>query len=130
MSEYLKASRASTIDLELDAKLNKIAENAVPKEIPDPPPIKHRRAPQTSIMRSSQYTGDLDIRDMLLDAQVEKIAQGAIPVDAGWKPSKINSPVTQQMIDEAREEIQKPLEINGQTFRYRPASMPLPLKYR
>ena len=126
MSEYLKASRASTIDLELDAKLNKIAENAVPKEIPDPPPIKHRRAPQTSIMRSSQYTGDLDIRDMLLDAQVEKIAQGAIPVDAGWKPSKINSPVTQQMIDEAREEIQKPLEINGQTFRYRPASMPLP----
>ena len=33
MSEYLKASRASTIDLELDAKLTKIAENAVPKEI-------------------------------------------------------------------------------------------------
>ena len=126
MSEYLKASRASTIDLELDARLNKIAENAVPKNKPEPPPIKYRRAPQTSIMRSSQYTGDLDIRDMLLDAQVEKIAQGAIPVDAGWKPSKINSPVTQQMIDEARDEIQKPLEVGGQTFRYRPASMPLP----
>ena len=54
MSEYLKASRASTIDLELDAKLNKIAENAVPKNKPEPPPIKYRRAPQTSIMRSSQ----------------------------------------------------------------------------
>ena len=95
MSDFLKASRASTRDLEIDVKINRIAEQATPKTKPEPPYPKFKKHANESEVRSSNYNADTAMRDMILDCEIEKIAMAAIPNKLGWKPSKIKSPVTQ-----------------------------------
>jgi len=127
MSDFLKASRASTRDLEIDVKINRIAEQATPKTKPEPPyPIFKKHANESEV-RSSNYNADTAMRDMILDCEIEKISMAAIPNKLGWKPSKIKSPVTQQMIDEAQAEAKLPISINGVNYRYRPSSLPVPI---
>ena len=127
MSDFLKASRASTRDLEIDVKINRIAEQATPKTKPEPPYPKFKKHANESEVRSSNYNADTAMRDMILDCEIEKIAMAAIPNKLGWKPSKIKSPVTQQMIDEAQAEAKLPISINGVNYRYRPSSLPFPI---
>lgn len=127
MTDFLKASRASTRDLEIDAKINKIAEQAIIKKQPEIPyPIAKKNGNETQV-RSTNYTADLAIRDIILDCEIEKIAESAIQDKLGWKPSKIKSPVTQQMIDEAQAEAIKPISIGGVNYRYRPSGLPIPI---
>ena len=125
MSNFTKASRESTRDLLLDMKINNIATKSVPKKETSPMIHKFKRHSNKPITTSTSYTGDLAIKDMVLDSEIDKIANIASnvkqPVNA-----KIISPVTQQMIDEARAEAKAPITVNGVNYRYRPTSLPEP----
>ena len=125
MSDFMKQSRESTRDLLLDIKLNNLSTKAVPKRAPSPKTPVFKRHSNKPITTSSNYTGDLAIKDMVLDAAINKISNIA---SGATQPSipKIVSPVTQQMIEEAQAEAKAPVTINGQNFRYRPTSLPIP----
>ena len=63
--------------------------------------------------------------------QLANISKNAIVDELGWKPSKIKSEVTQQMIDEYRAEMNKPVEVfdpaagKNVVYRFKPSSVDL-----
>ena len=66
-----------------------------------------------------------------IEIQLANISKNAIIDELGWKPSKIKSEVTQQMIDEYRAEMNQPVKVvdpdTGKevVYRYKPSSVDL-----
>ena len=127
MSNFLKASRESSRDLMLDAKLNQIASASVPKRAKSPKPIKNKRRYDTPIVQSSDYVANKDIRDIIFDRQLNTIADNAIP-GTDQQPTKIVSPVTQEMIEEYKAQQLQPIEVGGKQFKYHPSSLAIDLE--
>ena len=127
MSEYLKASRESTKDLLLDVKLNKLSSACVPKRAVSPKPIKNKRRYNTPIVESTEYVVNKDLRDILFDSQLNTIANNAIPGNQDYQPTKIVSPVTQEMIDEYKAQELQPIEVAGKKYKYHPSSLAIDL---
>lgn len=108
---------ASRREIELEGRLNAISSKAV--RTPEAP-----EAPE--IQMSREYgldAADLDMRETQIEAQLAKISKNAIEDKLGFKPSKIKSAVTKDMIFEYQQEMQKPIEINGRKYRYHPSSV-------
>lgn len=129
MSDFDKASRLSTRDLLIEEKLNKIANDAVPKRAKSPK-MKFKRNSNLPVVQSTGFIPEMALRDIILDAQVNRISNGAIEDTKGQTPNTIKSPVTQQMIDEMQLEQQsaqtEPIKINGREYKYNPLTMPPP----
>ena len=129
MSDFDKASRLSTKDLLIEDKLNKIANNAVPKRAKSPK-IKFRKSRNIPVVQSTGFIPEMALRDIILDAQVNRISNGAIEDTKGQTANTIKSPVTEQMIEEMQLEQQsaltQPVLVGGIEYKYNPLTMPPP----
>jgi hypothetical protein len=73
----------------------------------------------------------LDMRDLGIEAQMQKISKNSIKEVAGWKPSKIMSHVTEEMIKDYQDEMHNTHyedPITGQKLRYVPAGADIDLE--
>jgi len=59
------------------------------------------------------------------ELQLDKISRNAVPKTPNFKPRKIRSDVTPEMIAEHQNELRRPIELNGQKFRYHPVNINL-----
>ena len=116
-AEYLKASRESNKDLMLDAKLNNLSNSCIQKRPVSPKPIKNKRRYNTPIVESSDYVTNKDIRDLLFDSQMNTIANNATQGNQDYQPTKIVSPVTQEMIEEYKAQELQPIEVGGKKYK-------------
>lgn len=71
----------------------------------------------------SSPEAELNARDLALEAQLNKVSSNAIVYKLGWKPLKIKSDVTTEMIQEYQKEMLKPVEIGGNKYRYHPSAV-------
>ena len=68
---------------------------------------------------------------MAIQIQLANISKNAIIDELGWKPPKIKSEVTQQMIDEYRAEMNQPIKVFDPTrgkdviFKFKPSTIDL-----
>jgi hypothetical protein len=127
MSDFLKASRESTKDLILDAKLNNLSNSCIQKRPVSPKPIKNKRRYNTPIVESSDYVTNKDIRDLLFDSQLNTIANNASQGNQDYQPTKIVSPVTQEMIEEYKAQELQPIEVGGKKYKYHPSALAIDL---
>lgn len=97
-------------ELELHTKLNAIASKAVRESTPD---ANHsfRSKPVSDRVSSDLMDASASLRELQLEAQNAKIATNAIKEKLGWKPSKIKSETTAEMIADYQAEMTKPLEL-------------------
>lgn len=70
-------------------------------------------------------TADLHTRELRIASQIDKIAKNAIKERLGFKPPKIKSHVTEQMIKKYQLSLLQPVVINGEKFKYHPSSITL-----
>lgn len=68
---------------------------------------------------------DLHTRELRIASQIDKIAKNAIKERLGFKPPKIKSHVTDQMIKKYQLSLLQPVVIDGQKFKYHPSSITL-----
>lgn len=68
---------------------------------------------------------DLHTRELRIASQIDKIAKNAIKERLGFKPPKIKSHVTEQMIKKYQLSLLQPVVINGEKFKYHPSSITL-----
>jgi len=71
----------------------------------------------------SSPEAELNARDLALEAQLNKVSSNAIVYKLGWKPLKIKSDVTAEMIREYEKEMMKPVEIGGHKYKYHPSAV-------
>lgn len=103
-------------DLLLDQKLEDISKRAVPsREAPSEPPS----------YLSNSVVSDINLRDIGIEEQLEKISRNTIKQVWGWKPTKIQSDVTKEMIQEYQDELERSSyqdPITGRKFKYLPVN--------
>jgi hypothetical protein len=68
---------------------------------------------------------DLITNELRISSQVEKIAKNAIKERLGWKPRKIKSDVTEQMVKRYQLSLIKPVVVDGEKYKYHPSSLTL-----
>ena len=68
---------------------------------------------------------DLHAHELRISNQIEKIAKNAIKERLGYKPPKIKSHVTEQMVKKYQLSLLQPVVINGEKFKYHPSSITL-----
>lgn len=68
---------------------------------------------------------DLHTRELRIASQIDKIAKNAIKERLGFKPPKIKSHVTDQMIKKYQLSLLQPVIVNGEKFKYHPSSITL-----
>lgn len=71
----------------------------------------------------SSPEAELNARDLAIEAQLNKVSSNAIVYKLGWKPLKIKSDVTAEMIQEYQKEMMKPVEIGGHKYKYHPSAV-------
>ena len=59
------------------------------------------------------------------ELQLDKISRNAVPKTPNFKPKKIRSDVTPEMIAEHQNELRRPIELGGEKFRYHPVNINL-----
>ena len=114
-------------ELDLEERLNKIASKAVRE--PDQEQFTNPcKSSVSKPMSTSKETTDInDIRELTMEAQLSKISTNAIIDKLGFKPSKIKSAVTKEMILDYQNEMLKPIELGGVKYKYHPSSLDLDL---
>jgi hypothetical protein len=97
-------------ELELERRLNAIASKAVRETTPS---SNHsvQSGPDYGRVSSEIPDASASLRELQLEAQVAKISTNAIKQKLGWKPSKIKSETTAEMIADYQAEMTKPLEL-------------------
>jgi len=115
-------------DERLEMKLQALSKSTiVPKEYYEP--MKFPKNQSVAPLYPSPE--DLDMRDLGIEAQLQKISRNSIKEVAGWKPSKIMSAVTEEMIKDYQDELHNTHykdPITGKTFRYVPAGADIDLE--
>lgn len=107
-------------ELELEKRLNDIALANVPSTVYENIVIVPKFQHHTPLQMSPE---DFDLRDLMLDQKMNVISMNSIVDRLGWKPSKIKSDVTKEMIADYQLEQMK----NIKQGVYIPASLDLDL---
>jgi hypothetical protein len=76
------------------------------------------------ITGTPQYKAEKQLSDLLLAQQIENTVKLAMYAVEGKTQEPMKSSVSQEMIDEYKKEIMKPVEIGGKKFLYSPVDMP------
>ena len=119
--EYLR-----TRDLEMSKQMEKTIKDAQPKPKPDMS-VKLLKPIQinTDLLRGTpQYTAERQLADLSLAQQLKNTIKQAMYSIEGKTPEKTANSVTDEMIEEYKREVMKPVEINGQQFLYQPVEVP------
>ena len=119
--EYLRSR-----DLEMSKQMEKTIKDAQPKPKPDMS-VKLIKPIQinTDLLRGTpQYQAEKQLSDLSLAQQVNNTIKQAMYSIEGKTPEKTASAVTDEMIEEYKKEVMKPVEINGQQFLYQPVEVP------
>jgi len=119
--EYLR-----TRDLEMSKQMEKTIKDAQPKPKPDMTLklLKPVLINSDLITGTPQYKAEKQLSDLLLAQQIENTVKLAMYAVEGKKQESMTSSVSQEMIDEYKKEIMKPVEIGGKKFLYSPVDMP------
>ena len=119
--EYLR-----NMDLEMSKQNEKIIKDAQPKPKPDVSVklLKPIKIDTDLLTGTPQYKAEKQISDLLLSSQIENTVKLAMYAVDGKTPEPSKSSVTDEMIDDYKKEIMKPVEIMGQKFLYHPVDMP------
>ena len=119
--EYLRSR-----DLEMSKQMEKTIKDAQPKPKPDMS-VKLLKPIQinTDLLRGTpQYTAERQLADLSLAQQLNNTRKQAMYSIEGKTPEKTANSVTDEMIEEYKREVMKPVEINGQQFLYQPVEVP------
>jgi len=119
--EYLRSR-----DLEMSKQMEKTIKDAQPKPKPDMKLklLKPVLINSDLITGTPQYKAEKQLSDLLLAQQIENTVKLAMYAVEGKKQEPMTSSVSQEMIDEYKKEIMKPVEIGGKKFLYSPVEMP------
>jgi hypothetical protein len=113
-------------DLEMEKQMEKIIKDAQPKPKPDMTlkllkPIKIN----TDLLTGTpEYQAQKQLSDLELDQQINNTIKQAIRTAENKAPEKYTNAVSQEMIDEYRKEVMKPIDIKGKKFLYRSVEVP------
>ena len=103
-------------DLRLDQQLEDISKKATPsREAPSEPPS----------YLSNSVVSDINRRDMGIEEQLQKISRNTIKDIYGWKPQQIKSDVTNEMIQEYQDELERSFyedPVTGRKLKYVPVN--------
>ena len=119
--EYLR-----TRDLEMSKQMERTIKDAQPKPKPDMSLklLKPVIINNDLITGTPQYKAEKQLSDLLLAQQIENTVKLAMYAVEGKTQEPMKSSVTQEMIDDYKKEIMKPVEIGGKKFLYNPVDMP------
>ncbi len=119
--EYLR-----TRDLEMSKQMEKTIKDAQPKPKRDMTLklLKPVIINTDLITGTPQYKAEKQLSDLLLAQQIENTVKLAMYAVEGKTQEPLKSSITQEMIDEYKKEIVKPVEIGGKKFLYNPVDMP------
>lgn len=93
------------------------------KVIPDDENFKvYPRTPQAIVQKDPI---DLMMNDLIADIQIQTMLKNAVP---NYRPKKIQSEVTEEMIKDFQQESKKPVEINGKLYKFVPPDLDLNLE--
>ena len=81
--------------------------------------------PRTPEAYEQKNATDLMMKDLLNDIQIQTMLKNRIPQ---YRPKKIQSEVTEEMIKDYRQESKKPVEINGKLYKFVPPDLDLDLE--
>jgi hypothetical protein len=105
-----------------DIALQKILKQGK-KVIPDDDNFKvYPRTPQAIVQKNAT---DLMMNDIINDIQIQTMLKNAVPQ---YRPKKIQSEVTEEMIKDYQQESKKPVEINGKLYKFVPPDLDLDLE--
>ena len=113
-------------DLEMSKQIEKNIKDAQPKPKPDMTlkllkPIKIN----TDLLTGTpEYQAQKQLSDLELDQQINNTIKQAIRTAENKAPEKYTNAVSQEMIDEYRKEVMKPIDIKGKKFLYRSVEVP------
>ena len=119
--EYLRAR-----DLEMSKQMEKTIKDAQVKPKPDLTlkllkPIQINR---DLITGTPQYKAEKQLSDLLLAQQIENTVKQAMYAVEGKTSEPSKSSVSQEMVDDFKKEVMKPVDIGGKKFLYNPVDMP------
>jgi hypothetical protein len=119
--EYLRAR-----DLEMSKQMERTIKDAQLKPKPDLTlkllkPIQINR---DLITGTPQYKAEKQLSDLLLAQQIENTVKQAMYAVEGKTSEPSKSSITQEMIDDYKKEVMKPVDIGGKKFLYNPVDMP------
>lgn len=114
--------RQTVRDQKLEAKANLLSAVSQSKQRKGPSGFMIPEDVDTTEFFSSPEA-ELNARDLAIEAQLNKVSSNAIVYKLGWKPLKIKSDVTAEMIREYEKEMMKPVEIGGHKYKYHPSAV-------
>lgn len=110
--------------LQLEKRLNDISEASLPKPVEDVKIVLKKKVASPESELKLLTPDQLDLRDLTYEARLNTIANNAVVRKLGWKPSKIKSDITKEMIADYQFEVQK----NVSRGLYLPANIDLDLE--
>ena len=87
--------------------------------------VNFKAFPRTPQAYEQKNATDLMMNDLLNDIQIQTMLKNRIPQ---YRPKKIQSEVTEEMIKDYRQESKKPVEINGKLYKFVPPDLDLDLE--
>lgn len=113
-------------DLEMSKQIERTIKDAQPKPKPDIAVklLKPIQINNDLITGTPQYKAEKQISDLLLAQQIDNTVKLAMYAVDGKTPEPTKSSITQEMMDDYKKEILKPVTIGDQMFLYSPVDMP------
>jgi hypothetical protein len=113
-------------DLEMSKQIEKTIKDAQPKPKPDMTlkllkPIKIN----TDLLTGTpEYQAQKQLSDLELEQEIHNTIKQAIRAADNKPPEKYTNAVTEEMINDYRKEVIKPIDIKGKKFLYRSVEVP------
>jgi hypothetical protein len=113
-------------DLQMSKELEKTIRDAQPKPKQDMTLklLKPITINQDLLTGTPEYQAQKQLSDLELDQQINNTIKQAIFAADNKTPEKYTNAVSQEMIDEFRKEVLKPVEVGGKKFLYRSVEVP------
>ena len=113
-------------DLQMSKQIEKTIKDAQPKPKPDMTLklLKPITINQDIFTGTPEYQAQKQLSDLELDQQINNTIKQAIYAADNKTPQKYTNAVSQEMIDEFRKEVLKPVEVGGKKFLYRSVEVP------
>ena len=113
-------------DLQMSKQIEKTIKDAQPKPKPDMKLklLKPITINQDLLTGTPEYQAQKQLSDLELDQQINNTIKQAIYAADNKTPEKYTNAVSQEMIDEFRKEVLKPVEVGGKKFLYRSVEVP------
>jgi hypothetical protein len=87
--------------------------------------VNFKAFPRTPQAYEQKNATDLMMNDLINDIQIQTMLKNQIPQ---YRPKKIQSEVTEEMIKDYQQESKKPVEINGKVYKFVPPDLDLDLE--